>query len=162
VDKNTLLWVEAVNEEYGVPARVLDVGSYDYNGNARHLFPGSEYIGIDIKAGPGVDIVCNAERMTDIFEEASFDAVLCLHVLEHVPNVPAVLEQARQLLAEAGYLYVAVPTLGFPRHDYPADYWRMTEQAVREVVMRNLDILSFQHARTKYGKHPIIHCLGRK
>jgi 23S rRNA G2069 N7-methylase RlmK/C1962 C5-methylase RlmI len=39
-------------------ARVLEIGSYDVNGGIRHLFRGaSDYVGVDLDHGPGVDRV---------------------------------------------------------------------------------------------------------
>lgn len=157
----TLDWIEKVNKEYDLhPTRVLDVGSFDYNGNPRHLFPDSDYTGIDIKAGPSVDKIFYAEQMSAFFDKGEFDAVLCLYVLEHVPNIWRVLGQVRKVLKRGGHFYIAVPTLGFPRHDSPGDYWRPTEQAVRGVIMHAYEILSLEHGKTRFGKHPIIHCLG--
>src|SRR6478672_10719054 len=41
------------------PLRVVDIGSYDVNGSYRTLFgnPAWSYQGVDLEAGPGVDIV---------------------------------------------------------------------------------------------------------
>jgi len=49
---------------------VIDVGSLNVNGNLRivvaPLLP-KAYIGIDMRSGPGVDIVCRAENLVSKF-----------------------------------------------------------------------------------------------
>ena len=41
---------------------VVDIGSYDVNGSYRPLFaqPGWRYTGVDLEAGPGVDVVLSS------------------------------------------------------------------------------------------------------
>lgn len=162
--ESTLTWISNMNQEYNIkPVRVLDIGSWDYNGNPRHLFPDSKYIGIDIKDGPNVDEVVDAYDLYPHFKANHFDAVLCLHLFEHLKYIHYVLEEIDVVLIQpGGYLYVAMPTLGYPKHEYPKDYWRITEDTMREVIMDGYEILSLEHAKSKFGKHPIINCLGIK
>ena len=157
----TLPWIEDMNKKYGIqPGRVLDVGSFDYNGNPRYLFPESEYIGIDIKKGANVDQVLSVYEISKHFEKHSFDVVLCLNVFEHLKDIGLALAEINFVLKNGGYLFTSTPTLGFPQHNYPKDYWRVTEEAVREFVMDGYDVLSLVHAKSRFGKHPIIDCLG--
>ena len=63
--------------------KVVDLGAMDVNGSYRQLVPPTaEYVGVDIEAGPGVDIV-----LTDVyhlpFEDGSVDIVLAGQMLEH-------------------------------------------------------------------------------
>lgn len=63
-------------------ARVLEIGSYDVNGSLRNLFHDvDEYVGIDICAGPGVDLVGFAHEVLD--PEARFDIVISAECFEH-------------------------------------------------------------------------------
>ena len=43
----------------GSALKVVDIGSFDVNGSYRTLFtdPGWQYTGVDLEAGPGVDVV---------------------------------------------------------------------------------------------------------
>jgi hypothetical protein len=50
--------VKAAFPDFFAGTRVLDIGSLDINGSVRPLFRGGTYTGIDVAAGPGVDIVC--------------------------------------------------------------------------------------------------------
>ncbi len=158
-------WIENVNLKFDIkPQRVLDVGSKDHNKKlgARHLFPDSEYIGIDIAEGSNVDIIIDAYRLSNHFSPKKFDAVLCVHLLEHLARPWVVLEQIYRVLCPEGYLYLSVPTFGYPKHNYPGDYWRATHEAVSEVFMDGYDILTISNGATTFGKHPIINCLGVK
>lgn len=56
-----LRYISLVRECF-VPAstmglRILEIGSYDVNGSVRKFFPESVYTGVDLCAGPGVDLV---------------------------------------------------------------------------------------------------------
>jgi SAM-dependent methyltransferase len=56
----------------------------------------------------GIEYVeCDIENMP--FPEASFDAVIMCHVLEHCPNVASALGHARRVLRKGGLLLIFVP-----------------------------------------------------
>ncbi len=162
--ESTLTWIEKVNSDFHIkPKRVLDIGSLDHNGNPRSLFPYSKYTGIDIQEGNNVDDVIDAYNLYPHFKGNQFDAVLCLCLFEHLKYIHRVLEEIDVVLTQpGGYLYVTMPTLGFPKHEYPKDYWRITEETMREVIMFGYDVLSLEHTKSEFGKHPIINCLGIK
>jgi len=50
----------------------------------------------------------NVENMS-VFQDASFDAVWCSHVLEHVRNTGKTLDEIHRILTDDGYLFVIVP-----------------------------------------------------
>ncbi|WP_276353602.1 class I SAM-dependent methyltransferase [Cohnella caldifontis] len=56
----------------------------------------------------GIDVVeCSVESMP--FGEASFDAVIMSHILEHCPNVGLALQEVRRVLKDDGVLFLFVP-----------------------------------------------------
>lgn len=62
----------------------------------------------ELRINYGVEYVeCDIDNMP--FPDASFDAVVMSHVLEHCPNVSSALMQARRVLREDGLLFVFVP-----------------------------------------------------
>jgi SAM-dependent methyltransferase len=75
---------------------------------ARRLraIPGAEYVGGDLTAqfGP-VPIDVTAMQ----FADASFDAVLCNHVLEHVPDDRKAMAEIRRVLKPTGWALLLVP-----------------------------------------------------
>lgn len=51
------------------------------------------------------------------FPDGTFDRVLAIHVLEHLPDLPAVIREAHRLLHKArGRLLVVIPTEGSPAY----------------------------------------------
>jgi hypothetical protein len=65
--------------------KILDVGSMNVNGTLREFAPkGSEYVGVDLTAGPGVDVVLTKPGYLP-FPRDSFDLVISTSSLEHDP-----------------------------------------------------------------------------
>lgn len=106
--------------------KTLDVGSLNVNGCVRDLF--DDYTGLDMRAGPNVDVVANAHQIP--FPDATFANVLCLETLEHDDAFWLTVKEMARVLAPGGTLAVTVPGIGFPKHNHPADYWRFTPEAL--------------------------------
>lgn len=105
---------------------VLEIGSYDVNGSLREvvmpLAPAS-YTGIDMRSGPGVDVVCRAENLVRQFGPHSFDVVFSSCAFEHIRHWRTALSAMKQVCRPRGLLLFIVPS-HFPYHAYPYDYWR--------------------------------------
>lgn len=164
--ESVLDWVVRMREQHGIdPAHVLDTGSLDrkYRHGARICFPDAEeYVGIDIRHGPNVDIIMDIYDINNQFKPDSFDAVLCLHVLEHLPKPWEAIDQMTYVLKDDGYLFLSMPTLCYPRHSYPGDFWRATHEAIVDVLMDGYEVISIEDDASLHSKHPFINCLGRK
>jgi SAM-dependent methyltransferase len=136
-------WLATVRRELiANPGRVLEVGSYDVNGSPRESFgrDAVEYVGIDLRPGPGVDIV------GDVLEGGIrglglFDLVICTEVLEHTKAPVDVVLTIRRALCEGGYLILTSPANGFAEHRFPRDYWRIMPDAYREVLLCGMTIV---------------------
>jgi len=91
-------WVEACAGP-GEGLVVLELGSQDMNGTVRGLWPDAEWIGVDIAAGPGVDIVadgCTYRHPTPV------DVVVSCEVLEHLETWPELVANAAANLRPGG------------------------------------------------------------
>ncbi len=87
--------------EHGPYGRVIEFGSLDINGSPRRLFPGDvDYLGVDVQAGPGVDLV---RDVTELAEEPA-DLVVCMEVLEHAPAKAGIIAAAARHLVPGGHL----------------------------------------------------------
>ncbi len=159
-------WVTKMCEEHSInPKSVLETGSRDnkYKAGVRACFPEAEkFVGIDIRCGPCVDVIMDIYDIGYEFGKESFDVVLCLHVLEHLPKPWNAIDQISYVLKDKGHLFVSMPTYGYPRHNHPGDYWRATHEAITEILMSDYDILNVEDDRSAISKHPFINCLGVK
>jgi SAM-dependent methyltransferase len=63
----------------------------------------------------------------------SFDAVVCLAVLEHVPNPESCLAEIFRVLKPGGMLLASVPFMQ-PEHKVPGDFQRYTEDGLIKIV----------------------------
>lgn len=106
--------------------RVLEIGSLNVNGSVRENFPEAEYIGIDFREGPGVDLVLDAIDLPSKFPAGYFDIVLCLETLEHCEHWADVLNSGWSVLKVGGKMCVTTPSKAKGYHGYPHDYWRFT------------------------------------
>jgi SAM-dependent methyltransferase len=126
---------------------VLEVGSFNVNGNCKQLVTsrGLEYLGIDIREGPDVDLVCDITASRDevmrTLPGTSYDLVLCLNVLEHLFEPLRALDNMVAVLRPSGYLVIVTPAV-WDLHDWPSDFCRLNPDFFRRYVQdRNLTIL---------------------
>ena len=125
--------VRAVVETFELPGPILEVGSYQVENqegiaDLRSLFPGQEYVGLDMRPGLGVDVVGEVEALPQA--DASVGTVLALETFEHVRRFWKGFEEVRRVLRPDGALLVAAPFY-FHIHSYPYDYWRFTPDAFK-------------------------------
>ena len=140
-DVNQLLFVTSLSGSLEGP--VLEVGSRDYGNTQdfRALFKGADYVGIDMQAGKGVDLVLD---LTDDFESLDrrlggrrFGTLICMSVLEHCRDPFRMARNIEALLAEGGNLVIGAPFV-WELHGFPDDYWRFTPSGIR-VLFPSLD-----------------------
>jgi SAM-dependent methyltransferase len=70
------------------------------------------------------------------FKADSYDAVICLAVLEHVPRPWEGVREMRRVLQAGGLLFLYVPFL-IPYHAEPgyySDYWRFTNEGLKTLL----------------------------
>lgn len=78
----------------------LDIGGRDVNGTARAWFPATSWQGLDIRPGPGVDIVADATVWKA--KDRNWDFVLSTECLEHVEQWRGIVRAAASALSPAG------------------------------------------------------------
>lgn len=91
---------------------VLDVGSLNVNGTNRDLFNGGAYTGLDIIAGPGVDVVCPVH----LFTGGPFSTIISTECLEHDRHAVESLRRMVDLLTPDGLLLLTCATNGRMEH----------------------------------------------
>ena len=130
--------VEAIAEVISPKKKVLEIGSLLVRNqsalaNMRGMFGESEYVGIDMRSGSGVDRVVNAEQLP--FPDGSFDLVLCLEVLEHAEKPWVVAGEIERVLKTDGVAIVSSQQ-NFPIHNHPSDYFRYTPFGMRSLFSK--------------------------
>jgi SAM-dependent methyltransferase len=124
--------------------RVLDVGCGE-KPYGRWLSGADAHIGLDVTAGPTVDVVVAPDAPWPLADD-SFDAVVCTQVLEHVRSPAHVVAELRRVLRPGGRFVVTVP-FTYNVHGAPHDYRRWTITGVREL----LEGLEVSEARPQGG-----------
>jgi SAM-dependent methyltransferase len=111
----------------------------------------SEYIGIEHEAmfahtqsanrADKPDLYYDGKRLP--FDDASFDTVLNVQVLEHTPEPQHLVREMGRVLRPGGLLIVSVP-FSFRLHEEPHDYFRYTPHGLRVLMENaNLDVEEF-------------------
>jgi len=109
-------------------ASILELGAYNVNGTLRDFQPeGSNWIGADIEAGPGVDLVLE-DTSSLPFEDSSFDYVVASSVFEHDPTFWITFSEMVRVLKRGGCIYINSPSNGMI-HRFPIDVYRFYPDA---------------------------------
>lgn len=118
------------------PEPIFEFGALQVPGqegfaDLRPLFRGKEYVGCDMREGPGVDRILNLHHI-DLPDE-SVGSVISLDTLEHVEYPHRAMEEIHRVIKPGG-LAVISSVMRFPIHDFPYDYWRFTPEAFRSIL----------------------------
>ena len=109
--------------------RVVEAGAYDYNGSVRGVYEAmgpASYTGTDVQPGPGVDLVCPAEKLPAELGDEAADILLTTEMLEHAEDWRGAMTGMTRVLAPGGLLLLTTRSPGFPYHPHPGDFWRFT------------------------------------
>jgi SAM-dependent methyltransferase len=86
-------------------------GPWPCSGPVRQLFPGADYVGMDLIDGPNVDVVADAAT----WEPVPFhpvDTVVCAETLQFAPAAERICRNACRLLAPGGVFVVTAAGVG--------------------------------------------------
>lgn len=89
-------------------------------------------LGLELLSGPAIDIVADVQALP--FRDATFDAIVALEVLEHVPKPGTMADEMRRVLKPGGHVLLSTPFV-WKMHRTPKDYWRFTRDSL-EMIFR--------------------------
>jgi len=124
-------FLEQELEKLEAQAKILDSGCG--HGDFASLFAGHPFLELDIYPYPEVDLVCDLTLCVP-FQENSFDLVVLMNVVEHVPEPQTLLKVVYQLLSPGGIAVVAVPFM-LKIHQAPIDFARFTHYALQKMAV---------------------------
>jgi len=133
---NTKAFCRIVSESIDAPGPIHEFGAFqtrDQVGFAdlRGFFPGREYVGSDLRPGPGVDRVADVSDID--LDDESVGTVLAIETFEHVFEVRRAFDEVFRVLRPGGLFVVTMP-LNFRLHGFPDDYWRMSPTCLRRLM----------------------------
>ena len=118
--KQVMQFLSSVKEQYPALFRatsVLECGSLNINGTPRIFFAEpTEYIGLDWRPGPGVDVVSLAHEYRG-HPDGHFDVAISTEMLEHDPHWNHSVWRMMQLIKPGGALIVTCAGERRPEHE---------------------------------------------
>jgi hypothetical protein len=147
----------------------LEIGSRARSGVTRRQFLPSSwaYTGMDILAGENVDVVGDAHKLSKLFPQKRFRAVMSFSVLEHL-LMPWKFAIELNRVMEPGGVGFFITHQCWPLHDQPWDFWRFSSDAWASIFNRatGFEIIEAAmgepafvvanrcHAATNFVEHP--------
>lgn len=114
---------------------VLDVGCGDRPYEALWSSAAS-VVGFDVPGNMHADLHGSIDALP--VADASFDVVLCLQVLEHVPDPAAAVRELRRVVRPGGRVLASTHGV-YPYHPNPDDLWRWTHSGLERLFRDNGD-----------------------
>ncbi len=136
LERHRLIWLYLKNETdfFESPSKVLHIAPEKAFISRLKKLPHLDYISCDLES-PLADIkadICNLP-----FEDASFDWILCNHVLEHIPNDQKAMQELFRVLKPGGKALLQVPL--DPKRNTTFEDNSITDKAERTKIFGQYD-----------------------
>lgn len=113
--------ISLARSRYGQRWTAIEFGSFamhDHDARPLARLHGCEdYVGVDWRDGPGVDLVAMNSEAPERLAGRQFDLALSLSALEHDPEWRETLAAMLAVLRPGGIAAVTVPAAGWPPHE---------------------------------------------
>lgn len=153
--------------------RVLEIGSADVNGSIRPFFPRSNYTGVDLSAGPGVDVIAPGHELA--LADDSVDLAISCECFEHNPRWCETSVNMHRMTKPGGVVLVTCASRGRLEHgttrtrpeESPGSQsvgWDYYRNLNREDFERRLDLAALfeAHAFFQNAVSHDLYFVGRK
>ena len=129
-------FVEIIANSLPICEPIYEFGSFQTPGqkgfaDLRTFFPGKEYVGCDMRQGPGVNLVLDLHDV-DLPDETA-GTVIAADTFEHVEYPRKAIDEIYRILKPDG-MAVITSVMNFQIHSYPYDYWRFTPEAFKSLL----------------------------
>lgn len=149
--------VEKSGFDFGNPGawNGLDIGGRDVNGTARAWFPHTRWQGLDIRSGPGVNIVADATTWKP--KSRAWDFALSTECLEHVENWRGIVRAAASAVFRDGLVFFTAASTGRGAHGASGEHTPPEGEWYGNVDPEDLELcLShwFEEVHVDYNPNP--------
>jgi len=96
-----------------------------------------DVVNLDLSEFPTTDVLASAASLP--FAASTFDGVISVAVLEHVPDPRQCVREIAKVLRPGGWVFAAVPGLQ-PYHGYPKHYFNTTRDGLAELFEEHFQI----------------------
>lgn len=98
-------------------------------------------INLDMTAYPNVHVLGDLQNLC--FKPSSVDGIVCLGVLEHVPDIERAWNEMSRVVRPGGHLMLMMPfMLGY--HGAPHDYWRLTQAGIERLMAKDWEAVGLR------------------
>ncbi len=106
--------VKALYPAHFLNKRVIECGSLEINGSVSNLFQLCAYTGVDVIAGPNVNVISKVHELE--YPDEHFDVVLSTEMLEHDMFWEASITKMQRMVKPGGLLIITCAAPGRNEH----------------------------------------------
>jgi len=85
--------------------RILDVGC----GKFKHQVAEAEVIGVDVNPDSDADVIHDLNSLPWPFDDNEFDQVICQDVLEHLSDIPLIMQEISRISRQGSVVEIRTP-----------------------------------------------------
>ncbi len=106
-ERHRLLWVYLRDHTdfFSTPRRVLHIAPENCMETRLRAIDNLDYVTADLEAPADVQL----DLTNSSLESESFDVIICMHVLEHIPDDAAAMSELRRMIRPTGLVVIDVP-----------------------------------------------------
>lgn len=136
-------WIKYLSKKYNFEdKKILEIGSRNVTQtNLRKYFNKAEYVGFDFYEGENVDIVGDAHKLSEYFQNEEFDLIFSSAVLEHLMMPWIVAEEINKILKIGGNVFIETH-FSFSSHERPWNFFQFSDLGLK--ILFN-ECLGFRH-----------------
>ena len=132
-----------LNSFVSADGNILEIGDQGKYADSIKLF---KITTLDIDPDSQSDICADITKTNDFIPSASFEAIICSEVLEHVVDPFAAVRELKRILKKGGVALFTTP-LNARIHGPIPDCWRFTEFGLN-ILMKDFEIIWFNKLET--------------